>query len=430
MTTIKRYTADVLVIGSGPGATSFTHELIKKNACSIIVAEKGKRDSDLGAGVDQRGKRIYMENGSFPRSAEGIIYYRHFGLGGTLEISCGNGVRLSDRDLAALGIDIGNEMDEVEAEIGVTPFPDSHLGSNSALMLSAANDLGYPMRPMPKFIDFEKCSGCAMCECICPRGAKWSSGRLLESHERDGSLTLLDGVRIEKIIMVGGVGRHAEGVSEDGPVIIEARAFVLAGGALCTPVILQNSGFRAGSNFFMDLYTVVYGKSKNFRIGRDVPMPAFYHHHDDSFLVSPYLDPELWFLLHRRNVAKWLNGRNIDGLMVKTKDEPSGMINRDGSISKTVTEKDTMTMKAGIDIARDILIRCGSHEQDITVTAPRGAHPGGTAAIGQVVDEDLRVMNSDNLYVADSSLFPESLGKPPIVAIMALGKRLARSIPV
>ena len=32
----------------------------------------------------------------------------------------------------------------------------------------------------------------------------------------------------------------------------------------------------------------------------------------------------------------------------------------------------------------------------------------------------------DNLYVADASLLPRSMGNPPILTIMALAKRVAR----
>jgi choline dehydrogenase-like flavoprotein len=32
----------------------------------------------------------------------------------------------------------------------------------------------------------------------------------------------------------------------------------------------------------------------------------------------------------------------------------------------------------------------------------------------------------DNLYVADASLFPESLGNPPILTIVAMAKRIGR----
>jgi choline dehydrogenase-like flavoprotein len=33
-----------------------------------------------------------------------------------------------------------------------------------------------------------------------------------------------------------------------------------------------------------------------------------------------------------------------------------------------------------------------------------------------------------NVYVADASLFPASLGRPPILTIMALAKKIARQI--
>ena len=32
----------------------------------------------------------------------------------------------------------------------------------------------------------------------------------------------------------------------------------------------------------------------------------------------------------------------------------------------------------------------------------------------------------DNVYVADASLFPESLGNPPILTIVAMAKRIGR----
>ena len=54
----------------------------------------------------------------------------------------------------------------------------------------------------------------------------------------------------------------------------------------------------------------------------------------------------------------------------------------------------------------------------------RGAHPGGTAKIGEIVDSNLETEIS-NLYVCDASVLPISPGKPPILTILALSKRLA-----
>jgi len=66
-------------------------------------------------------------------------------------------------------------------------------------------------------------------------------------------------------------------------------------------------------------------------------------------------------------------------------------------------------------------------KQDIFSTKPRGAHPGGSASIGTVVDNNLKT-EIDNLFVCDASVLPSSPGAPPIVTIVALGKRLAKNI--
>jgi len=65
--------------------------------------------------------------------------------------------------------------------------------------------------------------------------------------------------------------------------------------------------------------------------------------------------------------------------------------------------------------------------KSIIVTKTRGAHPGGTAAIGDVVNADLET-KIKGLFVCDASVFPESAGLPPILTIIALAKRLSKKI--
>jgi choline dehydrogenase-like flavoprotein len=57
-------------------------------------------------------------------------------------------------------------------------------------------------------------------------------------------------------------------------------------------------------------------------------------------------------------------------------------------------------------------------------------HPLGTARAGavaatSVVDPDLRVHRTDNVWVSDGSVVPSSLGVNPQITIMALAMRLA-----
>lgn len=61
------------------------------------------------------------------------------------------------------------------------------------------------------------------------------------------------------------------------------------------------------------------------------------------------------------------------------------------------------------------------------VSKPQGAHPGGTAAIGTVVDSGLQTQ-IEGLFVADASALPETPGLPPLVTLGALARRLGRAL--
>lgn len=54
-------------------------------------------------------------------------------------------------------------------------------------------------------------------------------------------------------------------------------------------------------------------------------------------------------------------------------------------------------------------------------------HPGGSFPL---TPDEAQTLHHDvlpaNLYLADASLFPRSMGNPPILTIMALAKRVAR----
>jgi choline dehydrogenase-like flavoprotein len=64
---------------------------------------------------------------------------------------------------------------------------------------------------------------------------------------------------------------------------------------------------------------------------------------------------------------------------------------------------------------------------DIFYSVDRGAHPGGTARIGHIVDENLQT-EFENLYVCDTSVIPQPWGLPPVLTCIGLGKRLAKHL--
>jgi len=84
-------------------------------------------------------------------------------------------------------------------------------------------------------------------------------------------------------------------------------------------------------------------------------------------------------------------------------------------------------LKAGYNKSVELLNAIGVDPSSISSTPIRGAHPGGTAAIGKVVDKNLETCIK-GLYISDASVIPQAPGRPPILTITALAKRLSKTI--
>jgi choline dehydrogenase-like flavoprotein len=84
-------------------------------------------------------------------------------------------------------------------------------------------------------------------------------------------------------------------------------------------------------------------------------------------------------------------------------------------------------MKSSVPIATEILVKAGVRRERVKKKLRGGVHPGGSAAIGEVVDHNLETQIA-NCYVCDASVLPVAPGLPPILTILALSKRLARRV--
>jgi len=119
--------------------------------------------------------------------------------------------------------------------------------------------------------------------------------------------------------------------------------------------------------------------------------------------------------------------KKLIGVMAKTKDEPNGIINTDGSFEKPITEVDQEKIDKGFERSSLLLEAAGADQKSIFRTHVRAAHPGGTAGIGRVIDKEQETEVS-GLFVSDCSAFPETPGKPPVLSIIALSKSLAKRL--
>lgn len=417
---------DAIVVGSGMGGAIVARELATAGR-DVLVVETGIPETHLGTFAD--AARIYdgTEVTRTPKkSREGTILWRTLMAGGSTVVSCGNAVRCLERELGELGIDLADEMSAMEAEMGVHSLAEDKLSDMGHRIRAGAADLGFTFGLMPKMVDHEACTACGGCVLGCTHGAKWTAEQPLAEAVTHGA-EVLYGVEIERALRHNG---HVSGVAgHSSRTAFEARAdtVVLAAGGLGTPPILAASGIEgAGSGLFIDMLVNVYGLVDE-RLRTVEPQMSLVNtefHDERGFLLAPYINYSrgVRMLESGAKAASRSIGHTL-GMMVKTSDEPVGRIEADGRVSKPVTSADRRRIDDGVEVATEILVAAGAGRNSIIVTKPQGAHPGGTAAIGTVVDADLQA-DVEGLFVADGSVLPVAPGLPPMVTIGALARRL------
>lgn len=395
----------VVIIGSGAGGGILAYEL-SKSGIPVTVIDKGP----------------YIE------TREGIQHYDNYNdsldlltttcVGGSTIVSMANMVRALDKELNPYGIDLTDEYDYVEKLIDVHELDDSHIGNGSKLFLDSARELGLNVSKMPKAVYEDRCVQCGLCALGCPVDAKWTSKLFIDNAIENGA-ELIDNAQDIEILTEN---NHVTGVRlvKDGEEIsLKSDKVVLAAGAVNSPLYLRKLGIEnAGRRLFFDPFVTMGGVLKGIGFNSEVQMSGLVV--GDNFVLSPHFSS---FIRDKLN-DETLNNEDILSIMVKTPDEGKGYITDEGEVIKENTITDARYLAEGCAVAGMILEKSGVDVNTIKSTVYRGAHPGGSAAIGEIVDSNLET-DIEGLFVADASVLPVSPGKPPILTILALSKRLA-----
>ena len=390
----------IVVVGSGAGGATVARELSKKGL-TVTLIEKGPYTKTENA-------YKHYENADV-----GVELLKTSCIGGTTLVTAGNAVRTCQKFLNTLGIDLENEFRDIEMELEVSTLPDSHFGKGTRIIMEKAESMGFNTQKMPKFIDPETCKPCGKCALGCSRNSKWTSLEYVKDAKKYGA-EIIENTLITGLIVKNG---EIKGVKSKDKEFL-ADTVVLSAGGIETPRILRKEGINAGNNLFVDTFVTVGGVLKNIRFNKEVQMNALIQL--DDLILSPHYSG----ILHDKLQKYQAEQGDILGMMVKIADEPSGKV-REDRIEKYSTSNDVGLLTEGSAVAGAILKESGVDPKTLTSTPARGAHPGGTAAIGDVVDKNLETEIS-RLFVADASVFPCAPGAPPVLTIMALARRLGR----
>jgi len=417
-----------VVVGSGAGGAAAARGLA--GAFEVTVLEAGRefrpyagplaqavRLKRLGLLFNPREIQLLFPAMRVRSASREMFLISGRATGGTTTISCGNALRRDDA-LQAIGIDLSPEFEELEREVPTTVDHERLWREPTRRLFEAFASLGLDPRPLPKMGRYESCRSCGRCVLGCPHGVKWDS-RVFLADARARGARVETGCRAERLILRNG---RAEGVAVRKGLrrfVLPADLVVLAAGGLGTPPLLERSGIPVEPRLFVDPVLCVAAVRRGAGQDRELPMP--FAAQRQGYILSPYFD-HFSFFFNRDWPAP---PGDILSLMIKLADSGKGRATAAG-VEKGLTAEDEARLAEGAALCAEILERMGVRRERMFFGTLNAGHPGGMVPLTARDAGSLHPGRlPENVFVADASLLPASLGNPPIWTIMALAKRVA-----
>jgi len=485
-----REKADVCIIGSGAGGAVVAKELAEAGL-KVVVLEEGPNYSskDYPRSAFECVSMLYRNQGlDTTIGAPVVVVPTGKCLGGTTVINMGTCFRLPDythKKWEQMGIkgysakELEPYYERVEELTSVRPVGLDVMGKNGEIIAEGAKKLGLHPMPIRRNVN-ERCRGCGDCSIGCKQDAKESMilnyiPRAVEMgakfycdakaefivHDKEKVLGVRGSIRDRET----GIFRHAIEIGSD--------IVVIAAGALNTPVLLLkseicNSSGQVGKNLKLHLCGRAIGVFDQIIDGYKgvgqclyiddyaelgIMLEATFTAPGSEFPGIAGFGKELWDdLKNYRHMA-------CVGVMVSDTSAGKVTVGPDGEPMMTynTNQRDADTLKKAMLISARILFAVGAKKvftsttcfpqikslveveklQDLKVDATQfllmAFHPMGTCRMGtdpkkSVVNLDMQTHDLENLYIADASVFPTSLGVNPQETIWAFATKCAENI--
>ncbi|GIW42227.1 MAG: oxidoreductase [Candidatus Binatia bacterium] len=486
--------AEVCVIGSGAGGCPVAKELAEAGRDVVLLEQGGYHTKeDFTQREDEMLPLLFEDMGQRTTVDGSVVILQGKTVGGsTVHNLCycfrtpppilekwrrEEGVReLSYEDLVP-------SFERVEKMLKVKPIAPHEVNKLNDKVREGCEKLGY--HGFVAHHNREHCTLSGFCILGCPFDAKQSMlVTYVPAADRAG-VRIYPYFRVSRLVAEGNRVRRAEGEIVDilgrprHSFRVEAEVFVLAAGAINTPLLLLRSGLgnssgQVGRNLHLHPAVVLSGIYDEDIYGyRGIPQSYYV----DEF-IDLEKDPDSGYILMpiygfpvmtatnlpgfgREHFEIMREYHRMVGLLVLMHDQSSGRVRpgRSGrpEITYTVEEHERRLFVEGMKHCAEILFASGAREVVVPYEKPlrlrelseieeidrRGfrqgeipvasTHPQSTCRMGEdpkrhVVDSYGRAHDLRNLFVADMSVFPSSLGAPPQITTAALGDRTGRYI--
>ena len=433
----------VLVVGSGVGGSVIANEL--QGDYQVTILEEGndfkpfKINLNLLETIKKTGlfydenmikllfkaiklNKINFQSGleDLPLSNNELLLISGSGLGGSSTLSTGSGIR-ADSGLKKLGINLNDEFNEIMQSIDISIGHREIWNKRTKQLFQITKKLGLSPYVTPKMGRYDKCKACGHCILGCQHQVKWDIREVLNSALNKGAF-LIKNAKVDKLVIKQNsvVGLYVKHKYRKR--FMTADIIVLSAGGIGTPLILNKSNIEYNGNLFVDPVLCVAGVMEKATQNKEIPMPFIIE--KEGYIISPYFD-YLSFFFNK----KWkYKSSNILSLMIKLADQGTGSISN-YKIYKTFNDKDREKIRESINLCYNIFAELGIKKKDTFFGNFNAGHPGGLVPLTKNSVVSFKPDNfPSNLYISDSSLLPEAAGKPLILTIMALEKKVSKKI--
>jgi choline dehydrogenase-like flavoprotein len=476
---------DVVIVGSGAGGAVAAATLAEAGL-DVIVLEAGAhhdRYSYPGDHLDAIAE-LYRDGGlTIAEGRPPIPVPVAKVVGGTTVINSGTCFRAPKTVLddwqRRFGIPWAASMDadyaEAEEFLRVTQLDPERMGRNGQLAMEGAAALGASGAPIHR--NAGNCTQCSSCPFGCEIDAKRGMHVSYLPRAVAAGARIRAGVQADRVIVEDGraigvsCSASAGARSRRRPFSVRARrAVIVAGGSFGTPELLLRSGLggrQVGRNFHIHPACWVGARYEEEVRGWEGVMQSYYvdQWEPTGILLEATFTPlafgGAWLLgAGRSHQEAMLDFGHVGSIGVHLCDRSSGRVGLGpaGSLRAgyELSGDDADRLAFGIARAAEIHFAAGATEAypniarvgilkpgdlpqfEATSFKPselrlEAFHPMGTARISANPSEgvcatDGSVNGTHNLYVADASLFPTSVGVNPMMTVIAFAKQIARGV--
>ena len=475
----EQWQTDAVIVGSGAGGAAVAAALVERGL-SVVILEQGShwRPQEFKQDSVWAYRNLYADFGARATVGNTVIPVPGGrGVGGSTLINSAICFRTPDEVMRHWSSDLGcvhmdstsfsEKLDRVWRTIGVTVNPISVQRKNNLMFRRGSENLGLNGDWMPR--SAPGCGGCGVCQLGCPTGAKWSVDRtFLAEALRTERCVVRSNCRVEEVTTQGGRAISLQGDTinpmtwkPEGRFSIKAETIVISAGPVGSPRFLLANGLASPDVTGRHLYLhpaagMIARFDEEIRAWDGVTQGYYVDRWDHGYLLQTYVTtPDQTYAslpsilgTKAAQVVKDLAFMGMAGPLLHDEDSVGRVTPH--TMTYMLGDNDRVTMLKALRECAQVFFAAGAKEVippiagvgvidsphrvdeliSLGIPARRiylyASHPMGTCRMGtdpdtSVVSPEGLVWGWDNLYVADASVFPTSLGVNPQVTTMGIG---------